>query len=166
MFFSTADATPPTTRHHLAARFLVVLSWLLALTPATLHAESMKRFGAYQVHYSAFHSTDIAADAVQAHHLRRTPNIGMLNITVLKHHPDGQITPESAVITLESTNLVGQTKNLDLKTIQEPGALYYIAQFRFANEETFRFHLTIIPDSDPSQRFTLKFTQKFYGAAS
>ncbi|MEJ2669024.1 MAG: DUF4426 domain-containing protein [Gammaproteobacteria bacterium] len=129
---------------------------------ATAFAETAKRFGAYEVHYSAFHSVDIAADAARAHQLQRAPNIGMLNIAVLQHHTDGTATPVPATITIESTNLVGQIKNLEAKSIEEPGAQYYIASFRFANEETFRFHLTVSPDNAPDQHTEIHFTHTFY----
>jgi hypothetical protein len=142
--------------------YRLILSCVLLLSASKSLAETAKTFGDYQLHYNAFHSVDVSPEAVRAHRLKRGPNIGMLNISLLKKMPDGTTRAEKANIRVKSQNLVGQIKNLEVKPIVEPGALYYIAHFRFANEETYRFNVYVTPESEPAQTFNVSFLQKFY----
>ena len=56
-------------------------------------------------------------------------------------------------------NLLGSRITLKFKQIIEADAIYYISQFDFQNEETYRFEVNI---KQGSQSQTLKFSQKFY----
>lgn len=142
--------------------FLTLIALVLLLPPHVSWAETAKRFGDYELHYNAFHSIDVSPKAIRAHKLKRGPNIGMLNISLLRHGAEGKTNPERAQVIVQSSNLVGQIKNLEVKPIIEPGALYYIAYFRFANEETFRFRVQVTPESAPEKTFEVSFDQKFY----
>lgn len=158
-------------RHHRrTTRFtlLALISLLLSLhthgaaAQAPSQKQTAKRFGDYELHYNAFHSVDVSAKAIRAHKLKRGPKIGMLNISLLKYQADGKTTAERATVVVESQNLVGQIKSLEVTPIIEPGALYYIAQFRYANEETFRFRVFVTPEGSPNETFEVAFKQKFY----
>ena len=142
--------------------FAILTVFPLWFVVNTSLAETAKRFGEYELHYNAFHSVDVSPKAIRAHQLKRGPNIGMLNISLLKYDASEKPTAVRALLSIESENLVGQIKNLEVKPISEPGALYYIAHFHFANEETYRFKISVTPESDPDKTFEVSFNQKFY----
>lgn len=151
-------------KKYVALRIITSLLLLIATLSQIQNswAQEAKRFGDYELHYNAFHSIDVSAKAIRAHKLKRGPKVGMLNISLLKYDDSGKTTAERATVVVESQNLVGQIKNLEVTPIVEPGALYYIAQFRYANEETFRFKIFVTPENNPEKTFEVAFKQKFY----
>ena len=56
-------------------------------------------------------------------------------------------------------NDLGQIKTLSFDEVKEGDAIYYLAQVKYTNEETFYFDITI---NDGKEIQQLKFTQKFY----
>jgi len=72
--------------------------------------------------------------------------MGMLNISVLKNPGDDQLPkPRIAKVTGSLKNLIGQSKSLEFKEIKETNAVYYIATFRFDEEEVYRINLQVQP---------------------
>jgi len=124
--------------------------------------ESFVQQGNYELHYHAFHSIDVDPKALRLHQLQRAPNVGMLNVSLLETLPDGTRSPKKANIVIKSNNLVGQHKALEAQPVIETNAIYYISQFRFANDETFRFHITAIPEDDPETQIEVSFNQRFF----
>ncbi|OUS33160.1 hypothetical protein A9R01_09880 ['Osedax' symbiont bacterium Rs2_46_30_T18] len=115
----------------------------------------------YIIHYNAFNSTVIDADAAKKNKLVRSKYTAMLNISVFAKNADGS---SSAVKSFNSgtvENLLGQQQQLEFVTIAEGKAVYYIASFRFANEEVMNFKVAVQPDPN-KQPIAVNLTQKFY----
>ena len=124
-------------------RRLVLFLCSLCLAIPVLAADAAKPerkevFGDVTVHYSVFNSGFLQPATAQAAGLVRSKNQGVLNIAVLKA---GKPTP--ALVSGKVKDLTGRISPLSFKQITEPGAVYYIAQFKIEQAETVTFDLTI-----------------------
>lgn len=119
---------------------------------------SSKNFGVYTVHYSTFNSLFVPADIAQIHQLVRAKNQTLINIAVQKT-ADSAAVP--ATITGTAKNLLQQVKTIDFKTIEEPGAIYYLGALKHSNEEIFHLDFTIVPDGETTP-LQLRLTRKLY----
>ncbi|PVZ72182.1 DUF4426 domain-containing protein [Pelagibaculum spongiae] len=138
---------------------LLASQFLAAQTPNTLPLES----GDWKVFYSSFYSTDIPAKTAKEYKIVRDRYRGMLNISLQNiHQSTDPLNPISHTATITGTaiNLVGQKFQLEFKQINEGKVIYYLSDFRFANEETLRFKLEVTPTGSTS--IPLKFSNKFY----
>src|SRR5688572_28744022 len=137
---------------------------LMLLTIANLQQSfaedlsSSKNFGAYTVHYSTFNSLFVPADIAQIHQLVRAKNQTLINIAVQK---TADSTAVPAKITGTAKNLLQQVKTIDFKTIEEPGAIYYLGALKHSNEDIFHLDFTIVPDGE-SIPLQLRLTRKLY----
>ncbi len=138
--------------------FLVNLIASIMLFSLPSQAEQKVQLGNYEVHYVAFNSTFIPAEVAKIYGLQRSRYNGLINITVLDSKSANKA-PVAVNISGTARNLIGNQKNLEFKEIREGESIYYIAELRHSNEETFRFKLTI--DDGKSQQL-LEFQQKFY----
>lgn len=121
-------------------------------------AENMKKMGDWNVHYIAIGATFLTPEIAKTYGIERSRYNGLINISVLDNTQKG--TPAKAVsIVGQARNNLGQTKTLEFKEVKEGDAIYYLAQIKYNNEETFHFDIDIT-DNGKSQK--LKFTQKFY----
>ena len=119
------------------------------------------RFGDYEVHYSAFNSTFIPPDIAEQYNLERGHRFGMVNIAIrnVKHSETGKAVKGN--IKGSKINLLTQTNSLEFKEIRETDAVYYLAGFRFSDQELLKFTIDITPEGSP-QTETIRFEQVFY----
>lgn len=113
-----------------------------------------KNLGNWQVHYIAFPSTAIPSSVANQYQLERADDRVFINISVLK-----QDKAQAVEIQGSATNLVGQKSVLEFKEIKEGESIYYIAQMRVDNEETYRFEINL---TQGNTQETLRFHQKMY----
>lgn len=141
-------------------RFLTLfLSAFVALNSARAEeVSSSKNFGAYTVHYSTFNSLFVPAEIAGIHKLVRAKDQTLINITVQKTASSAAV---PARITGTAKNLLQQIKTVDFKTIEEPGAIYYLGAIRHTNEEIFHLDFTIVPEGE-STPLQLRLTRKLY----
>ncbi|MGH8354733.1 MAG: DUF4426 domain-containing protein [Pseudomonas sp.] len=131
---------------------LFVLALCLALPAA---AERKQSFGELDVHYSAFNSGFLQPDIAAAAGLSRSKSKGVVNVAVLKA---GQPTP--AEVSGEVKNLLGQVHSLKFQQVKESGAIYYLAQFPFDQQEMLKFTLNVQAAGDAPHSFS--FDQEFF----
>lgn len=119
---------------------------------------SSATIGDYVVHFSAQSTDQLAPDIARAYSIVRSKNRAMLNVSVLD--ADTQI-PTTAVVTVKTSNLTGQLKNITMREINEQAAIYYIGEVAVANRETLNFEISVTPDgvNTPS---IVKFQRQFY----
>jgi hypothetical protein len=121
-------------------------------------AENMKKMGTMQVHYMAINATFLTPKIAKAYNIERSRFNGLINISVLDDTKES--TPaKSVIIQGKARNDLGQIKNLEFDEVKEGDAIYYLAQIKYSDEETFYFDITI---TDGKETQTLKFKQKFY----
>ena len=131
--------------------FLVIL-----FTMPLGHAESFKQYGELKIFYSAFPSAFITADIAKKNNIVRGMNRGVVNISVMKQLSKGL----NATVTGEVSNIMQQNQTLSFSAIREGKSIYYIAPFKFENEDylTFKVNLKI----DNSDQYDIKFQKLMY----
>jgi hypothetical protein len=138
-----------------------LVSILLAAAPLVAGAEQAKVFGDYTVHYSAFNTDILSPEVAKSYKIQRSKNRALLNISVLKKLMGTTGQPVKASVKATATNLSSQLRELDVRELEEDGAIYYIAQTAVANEETLRYNVSITPEGE-STPFTFSFDQQFF----
>ncbi len=135
-------------------RHLVLLLCALCLAlPA--QAERKQVFGDMTVHYSAFNSSFLQPGVAAANGLVRSKSQGVVNVAVLNNK-----LASPAQVSGTVKNLLSQVTTLEFKQIKEGGAIYYLAQFPFDQQEMLNFTLSVQVGSEPAQSFS--FAQEFY----
>lgn len=138
-----------------------VLALLLAAAPLTAPAEQAKVFGDYTVHYSAFSTDILTPEVAKSYQIQRSKNRALLNISVLKKLMGTTGQPVRAQVKATATNLSSQLRQLEVRELQEHGAVYYIAEATVANEETLRYDVSVTPEGEQAP-FTFTFEQQFF----
>ncbi|MBS3745816.1 MAG: DUF4426 domain-containing protein [Wenzhouxiangellaceae bacterium] len=135
---------------------LLMLAGALAAPAA---AQQSEQFGDYEVHYNTLNTNQLSPDVASVYGIQRAGTQAMLNITVLDQETRE---PVEAEVSATATNLTGQRRDIDLRQINDQGAIYYIGQFRIHDEESLNFSVQIQPESHDGSPFTLTFRQKFF----
>jgi hypothetical protein len=136
----------------------LIISMLMFCLPSFVYAESSQPVGNYIVHYNALSTESLPPSVAKAYGIARSTNRGLLNVSVLKKG-SGFEGVESDV-KVNATNLTGQLRKIDLQTIKEQNAVYYIGVFSVANEETLDFSIDVTtPDH---QHGNIKLRQQFF----
>ena len=134
---------------------LAVLAALACLV-APANAEQFKRFGDWQVHYIAFNSSLLSPPVAERYGITRGRNKGLVNISALRASGHG----EEIAVGGRFRNLLGQTRELSFRRIEDAGSVYYLAAFDFENAETLRFEIDL--DLPGHGAETLRFQQPLY----
>ncbi|MBZ0072625.1 MAG: DUF4426 domain-containing protein [Thiohalobacteraceae bacterium] len=142
--------------------FLSVLySACLMLAATGANAEKSQDFGDYVVHFNALNTDLLSPKVATEYNIKRSGNRAMLNVVVLRKVLGATGQPVPASVTGIATTLSGQQRELALREIREPNAIYYIADFGVDHEETLRFHLKVRPEGE-SDTFQVEFRQQFF----
>jgi len=121
-------------------------------------ANNMQKLDNLNVHYMAIGATFLTPEVAKAYNITRSRYNGLINISVLDNSVKG--TPAKHVsITGKARNDLGQIKTLEFEEVTEGDAIYYLAQIKYSDEETFYFDINI---NDGLGSKPLKFKQKFY----
>lgn len=135
---------------------LLLGSVLLLSTPA--RAEQLQTLGNLEIHYSAFPSTMLTPEIASRNGLTRSNYRAILTVTAL----DASVAGKPAVdinLSGQAQNLIGNTRQLSFKAVQEGSARYYLAEVPIVNEETYRFTLDI---QSKTASGSVRFQQTFY----
>jgi hypothetical protein len=133
----------------------------LLLVAGFANAESSRDVGQFVIHYNALPTEMLDADVARAYSIQRSKFRGMLNIAVLKKSAGGPGKPVSAMVSAHATNLSGQITELKMREIREQDAIYYIGEFRVADEETLNFTVKVSPEQS-SPPHTITFRKQFF----
>ena len=135
---------------------------IAALTSLPAIAQQAQEFGDYIVHYNALSSSLITPEVAKAYGIRRSDSRALMNISVLKNAEGKTATAVKAKVTASGRNLTGQTRNVDMREIDDgDGAIYYIGELSVRNMETFDFTVVVLVEGQ-NQPFNVKFRQQFY----
>ena len=135
------------------SRFTSMLLCLLLALP--VFAERKQTFGELEVHYSAFNSSFLQPDIAAAAGLTRSKTVGILNVAALRN---GQ--GQTARVSGNLKNLLGQSVELQFRQVLESGAVYYLAEFPLRQREILTFSINVqIGDAAPH---TLTFSQEVF----
>ena len=117
--------------------------------------------GDFVVHFSAQTTDQLPPDVARAYSIVRSKNRAMLNVSVIRKSDSQSV---AATVSVKTTNLTGQLKNVTMRKIEEPGdtvAVYYIGETHVANRETLLFDISIRPEGQ-STVSEVRFKRQFY----
>tara|TARA_Y100000296_G_C5072250_1_gene205502 strand:+ start:342 stop:779 length:438 start_codon:yes stop_codon:yes gene_type:complete len=140
-------------RHSLFKRFVV---GALAILAFSANAEQKKTLGNWDVHYMVVGTPFLTPDVAANYGIVRSKFNALINISVLDSKTG---TAQRADVTGVAKNLIGNSKKLTFKKVEEGDAIYYLAVLPFRDQETFRFEIDVKKGSNQQ---TLKFQQKMY----
>ena len=143
-------------------KLLKALTLFAVLTSLPAIAQQAQEFGDYVVHYNALSSSLLTPEVAKAYGIRRSDSRALINISVLKNTGEQAATAVKAVVSTSGRNLTGQTRNVEMREIDDgDGAIYYIGELSVRNMETFDFTAVVIPEGQ-SKPLNVKFRQQFY----
>lgn len=140
---------------------LALLTAMLLITGIASATPVSKEFGEYTVHVNAFNSDTLQPSMAKAYNIVRSKNRGLLTISVVKKSLSDNPKPVKAKVRGKATNLTGQLKDIQIREINDGGAVYYISEFHVADKEVldFTLYLTLNDNSSP---FTVELRQQFF----
>ena len=139
----------------------VCCTLLVALTSVgEALAQRSERFGPYELHYNVVNTTFIEPPVAATYGITRGEDRAIVNIALRRHSGDGSST---APMQLTGTvrDLLMRSQPLEFQEIREGAAVYYIAEFRFINEEWRIFDLQFRPQDD-ERSYSFTFKQQLY----
>lgn len=116
----------------------------LMLFTGLSHAGS-KDFGEYIVQWSVFPSTFLTPEIAKTNGLNRSRGIGVVNIAIMTENDNGGMSTVSGQVEGKALNDIQQPKFLAFRRIQEGDAVYFIAEYQYANAELMTFQITARP---------------------
>lgn len=135
-----------------------LLLWLLCCAmPAS--AQQSEMFGPYELHYSVVNTTFLEPKVAATYGITRGKKRAILNIAVREHLADGT-EARNLLIEGRTWDLI-QNQFLSFKEIREGPAIYYIAEFKFINEEWRFFEVDFRPEG-ADKTYTFKFKHQLY----
>ena len=141
-------------------RFLLLFLAIGAI-PVAAWAGTSQTFGDYTIYYSAFTSDTLQPAVAKTYGITRSKNLGLLSVSVVKKSLSPLGTPVKAQVKGEATNLTGQMKNVDIREVEDSGAVYYLSEIYVSHKEVLDFTLYVKPEGESSP-FVVKFRQQFY----
>jgi Domain of unknown function (DUF4426) len=142
-------------------RLLIVL---LAIATPHAWAQQSERFGPYELHYSVVNTTFLEPSVAANYGITRGKKRAILNLAVREHVEGstaaGGTEPASMLLQGKTWDLItGQP--LEFQEVREGPAIYYIAQFKFINEEWRFFEIDFRPEG-ADKTYTFKFKHQVY----
>lgn len=142
----------------MTARFKLFISCLLLSAPAL--AQQSERFGPYELHYSVVNTTFLEPEVAATYGITRGKKRAILNLAVREKNEDGTDTARNMLLKGRTWDLI-QNQFLEFREIREGSAIYYIAEFKFINEEWRFFEVDFRPEG-ADQTYTFKFKHQLY----
>jgi hypothetical protein len=135
---------------------LALLLFLLPCLATPALAQQSERFGPYELHYSVVNTTFLEPEVASTYGIVRSRQRGLLNLAVREHMPDGSTRGRTMLLQGRTWDLI-QGQPLEFMEVREGEAIYYLAEFKFINEEWRFFEATFRPEgADETYTFTFK----------
>lgn len=135
-------------------RQLAWVGMLLITFPAL--AEQKESLGDWDVHYMVVNTTFLTPEVASTYGIVRSKYNALVNISVLDK---ASHKAQRLSVSGEATNLLGNTRDLSFKKVEDGDAIYYLSVLPFRDQETFRFNIEIRKGNDSE---TLRFKQQMY----
>lgn len=85
----------------------------------------------------------------------------MLNVSIIKSVEGTTGEPSEAVVLAKANNIRGQLISIPMRKITEGDAVYYIGEFRIADQEKLNFEIQVQPKGE-TRYYTAKLSQEFF----
>ena len=133
---------------------------LLVLFASAASAQQSEMFGPYELHYSVVNTTFLQSELAATYGITRGEKRAILNLSVREQLEDGTDVARSMLLKGRTWDLI-QNQLLEFKEIREGSAIYYIAEFKFINEEWRFFEVDFRPEG-ADQTYTFKLKHQLY----
>lgn len=130
-------------------------------TARQITQQTYSEFGDFVVHFNAQPTDMLPPKVARAYGIQRSENRAMLNVSVLRKAEGSIGQPVNAEVAVAARNLTGQLKSIEIRKIEEAGAIYYIGEIGVANRETLIFEIRVTPEGE-SEAHVVSFRQQFY----
>lgn len=134
---------------------------LILLFSLSAWAENSTTIPGYTIHHNAIPSASLDPSIAKQYGIQRSKYRGMLNVSVIKSEPGTTGKPTPAVVLAKATNIRGQLVSIPMRQVEEGDAIYYIGEFRIADQETLNFELEVQPRGE-TRFHTAKLSQQFF----
>ncbi len=139
----------------------VALCAMLFSLSASAQSNTYEDFGNYRVYFSVFNSTFLTPEVAELYGFTRSGSRALINISLVHRSEDGDSLGLPASVEGAAQNLIMQSTPLNFTEIHDGDAVYYMAGFRFNNEEP--LHFTIEVDhSGTASPHEVTFTKTLY----
>lgn len=142
-----------------SANILISCAAALFFVVFGARAEQSETFDEYELHYSVVNTTFIQPEVAANYGIVRGEKRAILNLAVLDTN-----TENNAAVTMllkgRTWDLM-QNQFLEFKEVREGDAIYYIADFKFINEEWRFFEIDFRPEG-ASKSYTFKLKHQLY----
>ncbi|MDO6568355.1 DUF4426 domain-containing protein [Alteromonas sp. 1_MG-2023] len=120
------------------------------------HAEQKQQLGEWDVHYMVVSTPFLTPDVAASYGIVRSKFNALVNISVLD-----AVTGTAQRVSVSGTakNLIGTTKTLTFKKVEEGDAIYYLAVLPFRDRENYRFSIDV---QRGNTSHTLNFKQEMF----
>ncbi|MEW8508304.1 MAG: DUF4426 domain-containing protein [Candidatus Thiodiazotropha sp.] len=139
----------------------VVLFFILLLTTTVSWAENSTSIPGFTIHHNAIPSASLEPAIARQYGIQRSKYRGMLNVSVIKSVEGTTGQPSEAVVMAKANNIRGQLISIPMRKIIEGDAIYYIGEFRIADQETLNFEIQVQPKGE-TRYYSAKLSQDFY----
>jgi hypothetical protein len=138
---------------------LIFFSFVLLAT--TGWAENSTSIPGFTIHHNAIPSASLEPDIAKQYGIQRSKYRGMLNVSVIKSVEGTTGESSEAVVLAKANNIRGQLISIPMRKITEGDAIYYIGEFRIADQETLNFEIQVQPKGE-TRYYTAKLSQEFF----
>lgn len=115
----------------------------------------------YRVLYSATNASALGAKVARQYGVSRGRNIAIVSFNVQRRDAQGVYSSVAASGTASAATLIGQKKDVPLRSVRDGEIDTLIGEVRFDNGEFLAFEATITPNGS-KLRIPVKFRQQFY----
>ncbi|MDO6540451.1 DUF4426 domain-containing protein [Alteromonas stellipolaris] len=117
-----------------------LLGSLLLIMSSAAHAEQKQQLGEWDVHYMVVSTPFLTPEVAASYGIVRSKFNALVNISVLD-----AVTGTAQRVSVSGTakNLIGTTKTLTFKKVEEGDAIYYLAVLPFRDRENYRFSIDV-----------------------
>lgn len=122
-------------------------------------AQQSETFGNYELFYSVVNTTFLDPKVAASYSIKRGRNYAILNLAVREKQAIGSA-PRPMLLQGKTWDLI-QNQTLQFQEVREGEAIYYIAEFKFINEEWRFFEVDFRPEG-AEETFTFKFKHQLY----
>ena len=143
----------------ITTKILLLLAFCLSSVSAW--AENSTAINGYTIHHNAIPSASLDPAIARQYGIQRSKYRGMLNVSVIKSEPGTTGKPTPAVVLAKATNIRGQLISIPMRKVEEGDAVYYIGEFRIADQETLNFELQVQPQGE-TRFYNAKLSQQFF----
>ncbi|MCU7944249.1 MAG: DUF4426 domain-containing protein [Candidatus Thiodiazotropha sp. (ex Cardiolucina cf. quadrata)] len=140
-------------------KVFVFLSFFLVT--AAGWAENSTAIPGFTIHHNAIPSASLEPSIARQYGIQRSKYRGMLNVSVIKSVEGTTGEPSEAVVLAKANNIRGQLISIPMRKITEGDAVYYIGEFRIADQEKLNFEIQVQPKGE-TRYYTAKLSQEFY----